>query len=225
MRNHPAIRVLPALRCWQNTAVTHGTIVRDVRVDHQQVIAAHLRQSTALYCATMNGDAFANAVAIANFHTGRFTSIFQILVNFADGSELIDLVITANFGMAINDNVRFQYGTFANFDVRSNNTKRANVDVSTNDGAFFHNGGRMNKGGFINHVSGLPATRTHHRRFANHFTVNQRYAFEASQAATGFLKSDFHNHLIARYDRTFESALHRYPRSNTAHLVPVYRRF
>ncbi len=63
----------------------------------------------------------------------------------------------------------------------------------------------MNKSGFINHVSGLPATRTHHRRFANHFTVNQRNAFETGQAAAGFLESDFHNHLIARYYRAFEA--------------------
>ena len=97
----------------------------------------------------MNGDAFADAVAIANFHAGRFASIFQILVNFTDGSELIDLVVAANFGMTVDDNVRFQYGAFADFDVSANNTKRANVDVSANNGAFFYNGGRMNKGGFI----------------------------------------------------------------------------
>ena len=65
----------------------------------------------------MNGDAFANAVTIADFHAGRFASIFQILVNFADGSELIDLIVTADFGVTINDNVRLQYGAFADFDV------------------------------------------------------------------------------------------------------------
>ena len=63
----------------------------------------------------------------------------------------------------------------------------------------------MNKGGFINHVSGLPATRTHHCRFANNFAVNHSYAFEASQAATRFFKSDFHDHLITRHDRTLEA--------------------
>ncbi len=72
----------------------------------------------------MNGDAFANAVAIANFHPGRFASIFQIPVNFADGSELIDLIVTADFGVAVNDNVRLQQGAFADFDVSANNTKR-----------------------------------------------------------------------------------------------------
>ena len=79
----------------------------------------------------MDGDAFADAVAVANFHTRRFTSVFQVLVNFTDGSELIDLVITTNSGMAVNNNMRLQYGTFANFDVSTNNTKRANVSVST----------------------------------------------------------------------------------------------
>lgn len=90
----------------------------------------------------------------------------------------MNLIVTADFGVAVNDNVRLQHGAFADFDVSANNTKRTNVDVSANHGAFFYNGGRMNKSGFINHVSGLPATRTHHRRFANHFTVNQRNAFE-----------------------------------------------
>ncbi|SAE22291.1 Uncharacterised protein [Enterobacter cloacae] len=155
----------------------------------------------------MNGDAFANAVTIADFHAGRFASILKILVNFADGGELIDLIVAANGGMTIHDNVRFQYCTLTNFDMGSNNTKRANVDVCANDGTRFHNGGRMNKGGFINHVSGLPATRTHHCRFANNFAVNHSYAFEASQAATRFFKSDFHDHLITRHDRTLEARL------------------
>ena len=87
---------------------------------------------TALDCATMNGDAFANAVTIADFHTGRFASIFQILVNFADGGELINLIIAANFSMTIHDNVRFQYGTLTNFDMGSNDTKRTNVSVRAN---------------------------------------------------------------------------------------------
>ncbi|SRN30309.1 Uncharacterised protein [Shigella flexneri] len=80
----------------------------------------------------MNGDAFANAVTIADFHTGRFASIFQILVNFADGGKLINLIIAANFSMTIHDNVRFQYGTLTNFDMGSNDTKRTNVCVRAN---------------------------------------------------------------------------------------------
>src|SRR5690606_9456316 len=200
-------RYVSCQRCvvGKNTAVTYRTVVRDMRINHKQVVAAHLRQSTTLYCSTMNGDAFANAVTIADFQTGRLTSIFKILVYFADGSELIDLVIAANSRMTIHDNVRFQYCTLTNFDMGSNNTKWANMDVSTNNGTDFHNGGRMNKGGFINHVSRLPATSTHHSRFANNFAVNQSYAFEASQAATRFFKSDFHDHLITRHDRTLEA--------------------
>src|SRR5699024_8964173 len=136
----------------------------------------------------MNGDAFANAVTIADFHTGRFASIFQILVNFADGGELINLIIAANFSMTIHDNVRFQYGTLTNFDMGSNDTKRTNVSVSANRRALFHNGGWMHKGGFINHVSGLPATSTHHRCFANYFTVDQSNPFKTGQAAARFFE-------------------------------------
>lgn len=55
----------------------------------------------------MNGDAFVNVVMIADFYMGWFVSIFQILVNFADGGELINLIIVANFSMTIYDNVRF----------------------------------------------------------------------------------------------------------------------
>ncbi|MNN41746.1 hypothetical protein D3C81_1558830 [compost metagenome] len=153
----------------------------------------------------MNGDAFADAVAIANFHAGRFASILQILVYFADGGKLIDLVIATNFSMAIHDNVRLQYGTLTNFNMGSNNTKRSNVGIGTNTGALFHNGGRVNKGGFINHVLGLPATGTHHRCFAHNFTVNQCNPFKTGQATARFLESDFHDHLIARYDRTLEA--------------------
>ena len=90
----------------------------------------------------MNGDAFANAVAIANFHSSRLASIFQILVNFTDRSELVDLIVAANFSVAIHNDMRLQYGALANFDVGAHNTKRTNVDVSANDGAFFYNGGR-----------------------------------------------------------------------------------
>ncbi|ADD75971.1 Hypothetical Protein PANA_0804 [Pantoea ananatis LMG 20103] len=65
----------------------------------------------------------------------------------------------------------------------------------------------MDVGGWINHELCLPATGTHHGRFTDDFTVDSRYAIEASQTTAGFLEGHFHNHLIARYDRTLETGI------------------
>ncbi len=85
------------------------------------------------------------------------------------------------------------------------------MGISANYSAVFHNGGRMNKGGFINHESGLPATSTHHGCFAHNFTVDQRNPFKAGQATARFLESDFrssdrwhHRTLKARFINTRE---------------------
>lgn len=80
----------------------------------------------------MNGDVFVNVVMIVDFYMGWFVSIFQILVNFVDGGELINFIIVVNFSMIIYDNVRFQYGIFINFDMGFNDIKRINVCVCVN---------------------------------------------------------------------------------------------
>lgn len=152
----------------------------------------------------MNGDVFVNVVVIVNFYLGWFVSIFQILVNFVDGSELIDFIVMVDFGVVVNDNVRFQYGVFVDFDVSVNNIKWINVNVSVNYGVFFYNGGRMNKSGFINYVLGFLVMCIYYCCFVNYFIVNQCNVFEMGQVVVGFFESDFYNYLIVWYYWVFE---------------------
>ncbi len=87
----------------------------DVHVDHQQVVITHFGQASALRGAAVNGDAFADAVAIAHFNTRRFARVFQILIHFTDGGELINLIIAADLGNAVHHHVGFQHRAGADF--------------------------------------------------------------------------------------------------------------
>src|ERR1700750_3222971 len=131
--------------------------MRNMRIDHQQVIATHFRQVTALRSTTMNSDALANTVTIADFYAGWFASIFQILIHFTNRGKLIDLVIAANFSYAIDDDVGLQHCTFADFHLGADIAKRANMNAGSKDCAVFNDGTWMDKGGWVNHVLGLPA--------------------------------------------------------------------
>jgi hypothetical protein len=122
----------------QDTGITHHTVVRNVYVNHQQVVITYLGQPCALRCAAMNGHAFANAIAIANLDTRRFARVFQILIHFTNRGKLIDLVVATDFGQAIHHNVGLQYRAFADFHLGADVTEGTDVRTSADNGTFFN---------------------------------------------------------------------------------------
>ncbi|MGQ7171884.1 hypothetical protein ACUOCP_39465, partial [Escherichia sp. R-CC3] len=58
-----------------NLLMINAHIAHDCTVGNRCILA-----NNATLAGHVSGDAFANAVTIADFHTGRFASIFQILV-------------------------------------------------------------------------------------------------------------------------------------------------
>ena len=144
----------------ENTVIADHAVMRDVRIDHQQVIVTHTGDPGILHSAAVNGDAFADHIAIADFGSRRFTVIFLILIGFADRRELINLVIASDTGMAVHHHVGFQYGAFADFYISANHTKRADLHTRTDYCPCFYDRRRMNEGRFMNHGLHL-STCTH----------------------------------------------------------------
>src|SRR5476651_1420198 len=164
-------RDVPAKRgvIGKNAAIADHAVMGDVSIHHQQIIIADTGDFSALSGAAVNGHTLANTVAMADFNPGRFTSILQVLIHFADSGELIDLIIFTDSGDTINHNMGFQYRTGTDFHLRANKAKRANMHSGMDNSARFNDGTGMDKGGLINHVFRTPVdgrtSLTLHRRF------------------------------------------------------------
>ena len=58
--------------------------MRNVRVNHEQVVGANARHTFVLYGTTMNCNAFTKNVIVTNKQFGTLTSVFLVLAVFAD---------------------------------------------------------------------------------------------------------------------------------------------
>lgn len=105
----------------------------NVNVVQEQVVIADSRSPIALSGAAMNRRILADPVSVADDHVRRFTSIFQILIHFADGGKLPDNVITANTGEAVNADMRGYHRVITNLDASCNDAERANADARTDN--------------------------------------------------------------------------------------------
>jgi hypothetical protein len=74
--------------------IANNTIMGDMGVSHKQVITAYLGKTTILLGSSVHRGILAYRVSIANFQPGYLSRILFVLGIFADGSELIDAVLT-----------------------------------------------------------------------------------------------------------------------------------
>src|SRR5471030_674619 len=79
----------------------------------------------------MNVVIFANLVTIADKHNGGFTTVFEILINFAYRGKLTDDIMAANMRVAINHRVRANHRPFTNHDISVNDAKCTNTNIGT----------------------------------------------------------------------------------------------
>ncbi len=91
-----------------NHFIADMTIMRDVRLRHNQTIVANLREHSAALRAAMNSDKFAYRTAPPDACFGRLAAVFQVLRCKADRNERIDMRVVANMRATINDAVRFE---------------------------------------------------------------------------------------------------------------------
>ena len=71
----------------QDDVIADADVVRDVRVGHEQVVAADGGEQAAALRAAVDGDEFADAVAVADAGLGALALVFQVLRGDADGAE------------------------------------------------------------------------------------------------------------------------------------------
>jgi hypothetical protein len=139
--------------------VANYAIVRDVSVDHQEVIVSDLGDAATLNRAAMDRHALQDSVAITYAYERRFPSVFHVLVVFANRSEGINYVVSTNARMPAYNDVGLEYRAFTNPGMVADAAIGANADASANDSALFNNCGRIDDSGLIDHEfspSGLP---------------------------------------------------------------------
>src|SRR5207237_293460 len=79
-----------------NHAVADQTIMRDVRLRHDEAVVACACERAAARSAAVNGDELAYAVAATQARLGRLASVFQILRSETDGDEREDVRLVAD---------------------------------------------------------------------------------------------------------------------------------
>src|SRR5262249_12921549 len=77
----------------QHGAVSHHGIVADMRVGHEQGMAAHAGDSAAFDGATVDGDTLADDVVVSHLQAGLFAPIADVLRLDADGAVREETVV------------------------------------------------------------------------------------------------------------------------------------
>ncbi len=121
------------------------TVVGNMRIRHQQILVSYTSDASAARRSTIQCAVLANNILISDFQSCGFTRISNILRSITNGGELEYLVITADSGGPLDDNVRTDPGTFTDFDVRPDNRERANLNVRSEACTRMHNGPLVNQ--------------------------------------------------------------------------------
>ena len=77
----------------------------------------------------MNGDVFPDGIAVPDLKAGDFTLVFLVLWVLANGGKLEDPIESADKGRSLDDHVRPNHRSGADFNLRPDHGKGANADV------------------------------------------------------------------------------------------------
>jgi hypothetical protein len=101
----------------EHRVVTDHRVVADVRVGHDERMVPDPGRPATLLCAERNGHTLADQVVVADLDGGGvFFPEGPVLRLGADDGEGIDLVVLADAGDAVHDDVRDQLAAFADLD-------------------------------------------------------------------------------------------------------------
>ena len=127
--------------------VAEDAIMRDMRVDDEQVVRADHR-GVAVVRRAMNGHAFAKNIVVANFQARDAALVFQVLRLHADGGERENLIPPPQPGVAVHDHMRMQFAFVAQRDVFADDAIRADLATGADLRLGMNNGSGMNHGNF-----------------------------------------------------------------------------
>ena len=114
----------------ENRVVADHAIMGDVHVGHQPVVVADAGHPAAFLGAAIEGDEFADHVAVANLQARLFTVEFLVLRRRAERGELPDPVVAADPGRPVDDHVRPDRRAIADFHILADDAESADADVA-----------------------------------------------------------------------------------------------
>ena len=101
------------------------TIVRDMRIRHQQIVVADARHALVVGGAAIHGDGFAKHIAVADLEARRLAVVFLVLRRIAQRGELEYLVVGADARRAVDHRMRAYPGAGADDDIRADDGRTA----------------------------------------------------------------------------------------------------
>ena len=111
----------------QDDLVADAAIVRHMRIGHQKIVVADAGHAFALHRAAVHGHEFPDHVPVADLEPGRFALVLLVLRSVADRCELVDLVLCADAGRAVDDHMGSHPGARADAHARPNDAERSDL--------------------------------------------------------------------------------------------------
>src|SRR6185369_6565659 len=127
----------------EDRAAPHLAVVRDVGVDHEEVVAADAGDAAPLRSTAVHGTSFTELVAIADLDGDPLAAELQVLRLEADAGVGEDAVLAADSGRPFDLGSRGDLGAFADLDLGTDDGERTDADAVGEHGARVHDGERM----------------------------------------------------------------------------------
>src|ERR1039458_7746568 len=156
--------------------VADAYVVGHVGVGHQQVIAAYGGQQAAAFGAAMDGDEFANPVAVADARLRSLALVLEVLRRHAHGAVREENVVFADPRGALHIEVGHQAGAGSDFHLGAHDAIRTDLGALRDPRPRIHDCGGMDghrqavvSGCFSSlsaslHMTSISATRSEERR-------------------------------------------------------------
>ncbi len=118
----------------ENRVIAHHAIVADVRVGHDQVVAADASDAAALLRAAANRAKFAEIIAIADFERYPLAGKRQILRIATNSGERIKMIRPAKSRRALHHGMMIDDAAIAKLDLVAHHGVRPNFRAVSNSG-------------------------------------------------------------------------------------------
>ena len=128
----------------ENAVVADDGVVGDVGIGEEVVVVAD--DGGLGGGAAVDGDVFAEGVALADEDAGWFAGVFEILGALADGGEGVEFVVGPDGGVSVDDDMAVQVAAVAEGDVVVDDAVGADGDIGANDGFWRDDRGGMDHG-------------------------------------------------------------------------------
>jgi hypothetical protein len=116
----------------ENIVVAELAVVADVRVRHDEIVAAEPRGAAAFYRAAIHRGKFAKGVVVADFDSYALPGEGEVLRIAADNREGVHAIILAEARRALHDGVMIEDAAIAKLDFVANDGVGADANIRAN---------------------------------------------------------------------------------------------